>query len=263
MDGLLPPAAGASRGLRVTGQRAYDGEYDRQQNRISLPGVEARTGSMTSGNPKYAPSFIHGEPSWQHFAWLASIRLASFPGASSSNLVRQLLDRAGFADYRDRQCVLGGLVDRRFQIRGHLEQVGAFAGNLLLLRFVGGVRGGWFILLCGDGRGRTGNFFRRRSRGGWSRGRCGLRMTARQPCASRNGKCDATCQQAELNEIELHGAASNPGLRPPSTSASSALDRPHHGDLRCAGEPRQRSGHSCAQSSLERGVFICFFVSQM
>src|SRR5580700_8237762 len=143
MGGLLS-AAGSPRRLRVAGQHAEEGAYEaasqHQQDSTSSQCAEARTSGMKSGNPKYAPSFMHGEPSWQHFAWLASIF-----GASGSNLMSQLLDRAGFANHRDRQRVLGSLVDRRLQIRGHREQVGAFACNLLLLRFVGGVRGGWFI----------------------------------------------------------------------------------------------------------------------
>jgi len=156
---------------------------------------------------------MHGEPSW-HFAWLAS----TF-GASRSNFVSQLFNLAGFADDRHRKRVLGGLADLRLQFRGHLEQVGTFARNLLLLRLVGGVSGGRFFLLADGGRWCAGNFFR--SRRGWSRRR--LSMTAQQAGAGCNGKRGATCQQAEWS------AASDPALRPSSTSTMTALHWSQHG----------------------------------
>jgi hypothetical protein len=55
--------------------------------------------------------------------------------------VSQLLNLAGLADDRDGQHVLAGFVDLRLQIRGHLQQIGTFARNLLLARLVC-VRGG-------------------------------------------------------------------------------------------------------------------------
>ena|SRR5208337_1459957 len=158
---------------------------------------------------------MHGEPSWQHVAWHISTL-----GASRSNLVSQLLDRAGFANDRHRKRVPRGLVDLRLQIRGQLEQVGTFAGNLLLLRLVGGVRGGRLFLLASSGRWCTGNFFG--SRIGWGRRR--LCVTAQHTDDRRNGKSGATCQRAELL-----AAIANPALGRSSTSATSALDRPHHG----------------------------------
>jgi hypothetical protein len=44
-----------------------------------------------------------------------------------------------------------------------------------------------------------------------------LRVTAQQPCACRNGKRGATCQQAEWR-----AAASKPALKPVSTSTMPA-----------------------------------------
>jgi len=158
---------------------------------------------------------MHGDSSWPYFAWLASTFRAS-----RSYLVSQLLNLTGFADDRNGQRVLGGFADLRLQIRGHLEQIGTFARNLLLLRLVGGDPGGWCWLLAAGGRGCAGGFLG--SRSGWSRRR--LRMTAKQTGAGRNRKRGATCQQTELP-----AAGSKPALGPLSASAMPALHEPQHG----------------------------------
>jgi len=54
------------------------------------------------------------------------------------------------------------------------------------------------------------------------------------------------------------------------TSPQACLDQHDAGlaltlawDKKCAGGTDEHSGHSCAQSSLDRGAFACFFVLQM
>jgi len=214
---LTLAAVGSSRRLRTARQFAHQ----REQNRQSQHGAKAQPGGMQSGILKCAPCFMHGQPPWQHVAWPASAL-----GASSPYLVSQLLNLAGFTNDRHGKRVLGTLVDLRLQIRGHLQQVGTFARNLLLLRLFG-ASGGWFFLLAGGGW-CAGNFLR--SRSGPSRRR--LRMTAQQTGARRNSKCGATCQQTELP-----AAASKPALGPRSASAMPALHGPQHGTKNVPEEP--------------------------
>ena len=152
---------------------------------------------------------MHDELSWQHLAWFASTL-----GTSRSYLVSQLLNFTGLADDRHRERVLGGLTDLRFQIGGHLQEVGALASNLLL-RIVAGVSRGRILRLGGRGGGRAGDFFRRR----WVRSRRGLCMTAQQTDSRRNGKRGATCQQTELPTM-----ASKPTMGFVGISAKSAVD---------------------------------------
>jgi len=155
------------------------------------------------------------------FAWAALIS-----GASRSDFASQLLNLTGFANHRQRKRVLVRLVDLGLQIHGHLQQIGAFAGNLLLVRCFGGDGRLRFrrlrFLLC---RGR-----RARCVPGWIEGRqrerC-LRMAAHHTHTHRNGQRGATRQRAEQP-----AAASKPDLGPSWTSAMPlpAWYRPHHGN---------------------------------
>ena len=91
---------------------------------------------------------LAGTNHWEYgfilHAWIASTLACPSP-----DLVGQLLDLAGLADHGHRQCVFGRLVNLCLQIGCHLQQVGAFAGDLLLalLLVLFDMRTHWLLLI--------------------------------------------------------------------------------------------------------------------
>ena len=75
--------------------------------------------------PRRCVPLAAGSMSWQVVAWFTSIL-----AGPTSELAGELLNLTGFANHRHRKSVFGGLVDLGLQGRRHLQQVGAFAGDL-------------------------------------------------------------------------------------------------------------------------------------
>ncbi len=163
--------------------------------------------------PRRCVPLAAGSMSWQVVAWFTSIL-----AGPTSELAGELLNLTGFANHRHRKSVFGGLVDLGLQGRRHLQQVGAFAGDLPPARIFRSLAL-LLVLLRGSGSlcGYTSLRIQRRRR------RRRLRMAAQHPHASRTGQRSNGCQCAKPA-----WQAPSRAHEPCRHAAPDLFHRPHH-----------------------------------
>ena len=208
--------------------------------------MRAAFGSRSRADPpRRCVPLAAGSMFWQLVAWFASIL-----AGPTSELAGELLNLTGFANHRHGKSVFGGLVDLGLQGRRHLQQVGAFAGDLPPARFfsqprlaAGPAARQWKLVRIHFPEGST--------------------QAAETPfahgCAAFPRQPPRPAQQRlPLRKAILAGPIPGTRTLPPCRARLVSSTSPHPPDS--AGRVDRGSGRSCAQSSLVIGVWACFFL---